>query len=269
MFNKSKTEVISIPLEMIRPNPYQPRKSFSDNTIEELACSIKSYGVLQPIIVRKTFGSDYELIAGERRWRAAKIAGLKDIPAMVREGRDNESAVMALIENLQRENLSFMEEAEGYNQLITEHNFTQEELAEKTGKSQSTIANKLRLLRLPTEIKRIISRENLSERHARCLLKIPDENLQLKVIMETVQKGLTVRQTEQMVDKIISSKLNSDNDFKQKARNIKRAYKDIRLFMNSVKQMVQSIKESGLHADYKTEDKGDTYQVIITINKNV
>jgi ParB family chromosome partitioning protein len=151
-----------IDIDSIRPNPYQPRKQFSKGALEELCESIQQYGVIQPINVRKISNSKYELVAGERRLRAAVMAGLKEIPAIVININDNDSAVLALIENLQREDLNYLEEAEGYSNLINEHGLTQEELAQKIGKSQSTVANKIRLLRLPPLVKKILSDNNLT-----------------------------------------------------------------------------------------------------------
>ena len=148
MMGKGKHDIMNVPVECIKPNPYQPRKTFTDESLDELATSIKNYGLLQPIVVRMISKNSFELIAGERRWRAAQLLGLSEIPAIVRESQDSESAVMALVENLQRENLHFLEEAEGYYNLLNEYNMTQEELAQKIGKNQSTIANKMRILKL-------------------------------------------------------------------------------------------------------------------------
>ena len=145
---ESKKDIVYISVDSIRPNPYQPRKRFSKASLDELCESIKQYGVIQPINVRKIGNNHYELVAGERRLRAAIMAGLDKIPAIIIDVNDNDSAILALIENLQREDLNYLEEAEGYNNLIMEHNLTQEELAMRIGKSQSTIANKIRLLRL-------------------------------------------------------------------------------------------------------------------------
>ena len=178
--------IVYIRIENIRPNPYQPRKKFERASLEELCESIKQYGIIQPINVRIS-GSGYELVAGERRLRAAEMAGLREIPAIILDVSDNDSAIMALIENLQREDLTYFEEAEGYQNLLSEHNLTQEELAEKIGKSQSTIANKIRLLRLSPLIKKILIDNSLTERHARALLKLHDEQLQLKVLKRSAK----------------------------------------------------------------------------------
>ena len=192
-----------IPIDLIRPNPYQPRKKFDQSSMDELCKSIKQYGVIQPINVRKISNTHYELVAGERRLRATAMSGQKEIPAIIVDVGEDDSAVMALIENLQRENLGYMEEAEGYLNLIKEHGLTQEELAQKIGKSQSTIANKIRLLRLPPMVKKILADNGLTERHARALLKLNDEQLQLKVLQKVVEKGLNVRKTEELVQKVI------------------------------------------------------------------
>ena len=200
---RTNLNIVSIPLDEIQPNIYQPRKDFNDNSLDDLTNSIKSYGVLQPIVVRRSGRSGYEIIAGERRWRACKRAGLKEIPAIIKDARDSDTAILALIENIQREDLNFIEEAEGFRQLIHECGVTQEQLALKLGKSQSTIANKMRILRLSPEILSIISQEKLSERHARSLLRLPDDNLQRQVIKQVVEKGLSVRQTEDLIEQII------------------------------------------------------------------
>ena len=170
----TQPEFKNIPVSMIKPNPYQPRKDFNKKSLEELSQSIRSFGVLQPISVREIKAGSYELIAGERRLRATEMAEINDIPAIVVEFKDKEAAFLALIENLQRDDLNFMEEAEGYSNLIEDHGFTQQEIASKMGKSQSTIANKLRLLKLPEDIKKILLENDFTERHGRALLKNDD-----------------------------------------------------------------------------------------------
>lgn len=262
---KSALNIINIPLEEIKPNAYQPRKEFDDESLNDLTNSIKSYGVLQPIVVRRSGKNGYEIIAGERRWRASQKAGLKEIPAIIRDAGDSETAIMALIENLQRENLSFLEEAEGYRQLMQDYGFTQEQLAYKLGKSQSTIANKMRILKMPPEIVKIISREKLSERHARALLKLPDEKLQMQALKQIIDKGLNVRQTEELVDRLIEGIENEKE--KEKKKSFKIAIKDVRIFVNSVKKLVKNIKETGINAGYKEIDKGDFIEVVVQIPK--
>ncbi|MGB9976605.1 nucleoid occlusion protein [Thermovenabulum sp.] len=264
MWGEKKNEIVNIPVDAIKPNPYQPRKNFDDDSLKDLTESIKNYGVLQPIIVRRIGKTNYELIAGERRWRASKIAGLKEIPAIIRDAKETETAIMALIENLQRENLNFIEEAEGYRLLMEEHGLTQEQLAMRIGKSQSTIANKIRLLKIPPDILKIISQENLTERHARALLKLPEEEMQREVIKKVVEKSLNVRQTEELVESYITKQKQKE---KNKKKNLKIAIKDIRIFVNSIKKLVSNIKDTGLSAEYKEYDKGDYIELVVQIPK--
>lgn len=253
-------------IDNIRPNPYQPRKQFNKISLEELCESIKQYGVIQPINVRKLSSSMYELVAGERRLRAATMAGLKEIPAIIIDINDNDSAVMALIENLQREDLSYMEEAEGYNNLISDHGFTQEVLASKIGKSQSTIANKIRLLKLPPLVKKILADNSLTERHARALLKLHDEQLQLKVLKNVCEKGLNVKRTEDLVERAIDRLTKQENDKKSKGKFTK-AIKDIRIFVNTIKQAIELMKKSGVDAKAAQFDRGSYVEFIVRIPK--
>ena len=254
-------------IDSVRPNPYQPRKQFSKGALEELCESIKEYGVIQPINVRKISINHYELVAGERRLRAATMAGLKEIPAIIINVNDNDSAVMALIENLQREDLSYMEEAEGYNNLINDHGFTQEELAQKIGKSQSTIANKIRLLRLPPMVKKMLSDNSLTERHARALLKLHDEQLQLKVLKHVCEKGLNVKRTEELVERAIEKFTRKEKEGVPE-RKFTRAIKDIRIFINTIRQAIDLMKKSGVNAKAAQIDRGEYVEFIIRIPKS-
>lgn len=254
-------------IDCVRPNPYQPRKQFSKGALEELCESIKQYGVIQPINVRKISNNNYELVAGERRLRAALMAGLKEIPAIIVNINDNDSAVIALIENLQREDLNYMEEAEGYNNLINDHGLTQEELAQKIGKSQSTIANKIRLLRLPPMVKKILSDNNLTERHARALLKLHDEQLQLKVLKHVCERGLNVKKTEELVERAIEKYTRQDKE-KVADKKFTRAIKDIRIFVNTIRQAIDLMKKSGVNAKAAQIDRGEFVEFIIRIPKN-
>lgn len=254
-------------IDCVRPNPYQPRKQFNKGALEELCESIKQYGVIQPINVRKISSNYYELVAGERRLRAAIMAGLTEIPAIVVNINDNDSAVIALIENLQREDLTYMEEAEGYNNLINEHGFTQEELAQKIGKSQSTIANKIRLLRLSPMVKKILSDNSLTERHARALLKLHDEQLQLKVLKLVCEKGLNVKRTEELVEKAIEKYTRQEREHVPE-RKFTKAIKDIRIFVNTIRQAIDLMKKSGVNAKAAQIDRGEYVEFIIRIPKN-
>lgn len=264
--NDEKGKIINIPIDKIKPNPYQPRKTFDKSALEELSISIRQYGILQPINVRKIGASSYELVAGERRLRASQIAEMKEIPAIIVDMNDNDSAVVALIENLQREDLSFMEEAEGYFHLISEHGFTQDELAMKVGKNQSTIANKMRLLKLPPLVKKMIYDHNLTERHARALLKLPDEQLQLKVLKQVCEKGLNVKRTEELIEKMIE-KYTGVKDKTSKKKQIS-AFRDIRIFTNTLKQAVDMMKNAGVHAKVTQNDHGEYVEYIVRIPKS-
>ncbi|QQE74452.1 ParB/RepB/Spo0J family partition protein [Brevibacillus composti] len=194
---EEEEHVSEIQVSDIRPNPYQPRKEFDPTAIEELAQSIQEHGIIQPLIVRKSI-KGYELVAGERRLRAAKSLGLKKVPAVVKDYTDQQLMEIALIENLQRENLNPLEEAEAYEKLLSHHSYTQEQLSKKVGKSRPHVANMLRLLQLPESIRKMVSAAQLSMGHARALLSVEKEPLQLQLAQEVVKKGLSVRQLEEL-----------------------------------------------------------------------
>lgn len=255
-------EVRQIPLQLIVPSPYQPRTIFDDDKIEELCQTIKTHGLIQPIVVR--FREDkYELIAGERRFRAAKKLGYETIPGIIREFNDSQAASIALIENLQREGLTAIEEAVAYQQLIDLHHLTQESLAQRLGKGQSTIANKLRLLHLPEEAKHQLMQRTITERHARALLALGDEELQIKLLQEIVEKELNVKQTEARVKNILDS---LSQDEKPKPRRVSFS-KDVRLALNTIRQSVDMVVKSGLNIDTEESDHEGFYQVTIRIPK--
>ncbi len=251
-----------IPVDLILPNVYQPRKYFDEESLEGLAQSINAYGVIQPLSVRKLGENKYELVAGERRLKAAKKAGLTEVPVIIVDISDKQSAAIALLENLQREDLNFLEEAEAYYNLIKDHSYTQEKLAEVIGKKQSTIANKIRLLKLDNEIRNILLDNGLTERHARALLKLPTVELQKKVLKDVVKRNLNVKKTEELIsrelDKIINRKTK-----KSKAKKIKGIFSP-KVYINTVKQIFDKY---GLNANYKSQDFDDRIQIIITIPK--
>lgn len=257
-------KVMEIPIEKIVPNPYQPRRVFSQAALEELSNSIKSYGILQPITVRDINGN-YELVAGERRFRAAKLANLEFVPAIINNMTDESSAVLALLENLQREDLNFIEEAMGYENLIKEHSFTQQQLAGKLGKNQSTIANKLRILRLPTDIKIKLVEHGLTERHARALLKLPEESLMRDVLDKVIKSDLNVKKTEKLIADILEE-LKNPKDSDDKKQNVK-GIMGMRIYLNTIKQAYEAITNTGLEAKYKEVDKGDHIEVVVRIPK--
>lgn len=255
--------VIYIPIEQIYPNPFQPRRFFEQHALNELSASIRSVGVLQPISVRRGYDNGYELIAGERRLRASKLAGLSHIPAIVYDISDTQSAVIALLENLQRSDLSYMEEAEGYQRLIVYHNMTQEEIAEKVGKNQSTIANKIRLLKLPDSVKRLLAEKHLTERHARALLKLSDEKQQLKVIEQVTKNNLNVSQTEDL----ISVLLDGETVGRKKKKRFFAGFKSVQIVVNTIRQSIFMIKDAGMDATLKERIYDDYAEYTIRIKR--
>jgi ParB family chromosome partitioning protein len=261
---KIDREVKNIPIELIRPNTYQPRKQFNQESLDELTESIKTYGILQPLSVRPNGDTYYELIAGERRLRAAEMAGLKDVPAIVIDATDRDSAALALIENLQREDLNYIEEAEGYENLIKDHNYTQEQLALIIGKKQSTIANKLRILRLPDSIKQKLIEYNLTERHARALLKLPDEKSQASMIEKIKEKGYTVKKTEEMIEIELSKLEEKDSEEDKRNQKIKGAIMNARIYINTIKNVME---KNGINAQYSFADKDQYIEVMVKIPK--
>lgn len=254
-----------IPVDCIRPNPYQPRRVFSEESINELAHSIKQYGLLQPIAVRKQGSNYYEIIAGERRWRAVCRAGYTHIKAVVQPALDEDSAVIALIENLQRENLHFFEEAEGYLSLMREHGLTQEELARRLGKNQSTVANKMRILKLPASVKEQITQYKLSERHARALLRLHNEQAQLHLIKDIKQKNLSVKLTEELVERTLSKLYGEEPD--QSGQNVICIMRDYRIYLNTIKKALSRIKKSGVKVSYQASESKDKVSISIELAK--
>jgi len=253
-------EVKNIPVQDIDPSPYQPRTLFDDERLDELCRTIRTHGVIQPVVVRLR-NNRYELIAGERRLRAVKKLGMDTIPAIIREFNDSQSASIALIENLQRENLTAIEEAAAFQQLIELQNLTQESLAQRLGKSQSTVANKIRLLQLCEPVKAALLERKITERHARAMLLLETEELQVKVLEEVIEKELNVKQTEARIQ-FIKELAN------QRKKNKRVSYtKDVRLALNTIRQSVQMVATSGLHINTTEQDHEDHYEIVIKIPK--
>lgn len=262
-------EVARIPIDAIRPNPYQPRRVFAQDALEELCASIKQYGLLQPISVRKLGNDSFELIAGERRLRACRMAGMKFIDAIIFSTYEQDSAVIAMMENLQRENLHYMEEAEGYQNLIRDHGLSQDELARRLGKNQSTIANKMRILKLPMAVKRMLLQYSLTERHARALLRLHDEEMQMHVIQIIVQQNLNVKATEDLVERTISRMYGIEKEEEEQSRTrpskISGFVRDTRLFVNSLRTVVQQMADAGLNPKLESRDKEEGMEIKIWI----
>lgn len=253
-------EIQEIPIVNITPNRYQPRTVFDDARIDELALTIRTHGLIQPIVVRQYEDDKYEIIAGERRFRAATKLGWEKVPAIIKNLNDTETASVALIENLQREELTAIEEAVAYQKLIELHNLTQEALAQRLGKGQSTIANKLRLLKLPEEIKSALLEKAL-QNVMRALIPLKNEELQLKVLQEIVEKQLNVKQTEERIAKLLE-----EAKPKRKAKQ-KAVSRDTRIAMNTIRQSLQMVTESGLNVNSEEEEFDEYYQITIKIPK--
>ena len=252
-------EIVYVPQSEVRANPFQPRKTFHEESLQELAASIREFGILQPLIARKT-AEGLELIAGERRLRASKLAGLEMVPVIVRAISDKEMAELAMIENLQREDLHFLEEAEGYHQLIMQFDLTQEVMAKRVGKNQSTIANKLRLLKLEPDVLANLREYNLTERHARALLKLDSPELQRQTVQMIKEKGMNVRETEMAIEEIIDT-ISREKMPDKPRRNVIRLIKDVRIFINTINNIASDMKKVGLPVIMK-QDQDEEYITI-------
>lgn len=251
--------VQELPLTELVANQFQPRTVFDGDRIEELAVTIEEHGLLQPIVVRKQ-GTGYEIIAGERRYRAVRSLGWETIPAIVKEMTDETSASLALIENLQREDLTPIEEAEAYERLLALQDITQEVLARKLGRSQSTIANKLRLLRLPTDVREALKQRTITERHARALLPLKDEALQVTVLAEILEREWNVKETERRVERLMTPQPPKKKRHKSFAR-------DTRIALNTLRDSVDMIEQTGLTIEKEEVDCEEYVEVRIRIVK--
>ncbi len=254
-------EIRKIPIDQIVPNRFQPRSVFDDEKIEELSRTIHIHGIIQPIVVREFEKDQFEIIAGERRWRAMKKLGWDVVPAIIKNLSDTETASVALIENLQREELSPIEEAIAYGKLLELHNLTQEALAQRLGKGQSTVANKLRLLKLPQPIQDALLNKQITERHARALIPLKDPDKQVKLLEEVIEKNLNVKQTEERVIRLLESKA-------QKPKPKRKAFsKDMRIAVNTIRQSLSMVTDSGINLDAEEEEFDEFYQFTIRIPK--
>lgn len=262
-------EVIKLPIDQIVPNRFQPRTIFDDEKIEELSRTIHTHGVIQPIVVRKTSENQYEIIAGERRYRAMKKLQWTEVPAIVRNLTDKETASIALIENLQREELTAIEEAVAYQKLLELHELTQEALAQRLGKGQSTVANKLRLLRLPDEVQQAILKRKISERHARALIAIKDQPLQLEILQLAMDNDWNVRQLEEQIQAILHPVTDEQEEtIPKKAKPKRKAIsKDVRIALNTIKQSLTMVTKSGITVKTEEEDTEEYYQITVKIPK--
>ena len=255
------TQVLWLPVEAIAPNPAQPRRDFDPVPLSELADSIRRHGILQPLSVRRT-EAGWELVAGERRLRAAKLAGLSSVPCLRVEAEADESALLALIENIQRRDLHYLEEAAAIAAYLRRSGATQEEAAARLGRSPSALANKLRLLRLSPDCRRMLVEHGLSERHARCLLRLEGEEDRMSALRYIVDHQLTVAQAEQYVERRLIA-LQSTPPARRKAFILK----DVRLFLNSLDRGLRLVREAGVDARTERTDTEDAIFLTIRIPK--
>lgn len=250
----------------ISRNPNQPRRYFDPEAIATLAESIRQYGVLNPLTVRRTAGGGYELVAGERRLRAARVAGLTDVPCLLINADGEDSSVIALVENLQRRDLDFFEEANGFKRLIDQFGLTQEEAARKVGKTQSAVANKLRLLRLSQQNMELIRRNNLTERHARALLRLSEEADRINVTNYIIEHELNVSRTEEYIDEFLKAKEKPEPLPEQDSgRHVVRLFKDVRFFLNTLNRAVGVMVDSGIGATVQQQESDDGLTLTISI----
>lgn len=256
----------SIPISCIKPNPNQPRLDIDMDALSELAASIENYGLMQPITVRQVVPFEYELVAGQRRLAACKMLGMDYIPATIMRVSEADSAVLALVENIQREDLNYIEEAEAFVSVISEYGLTQDELAEKLGKTQSTVANKIRILKLPVKVRAMLCEYGLTERHARALLKLPDEKTQLEVVSEVIKRGLNVANTEALIERRLK-KLRSESPDTKKPGHLPHTFRDIRIFSNTIRKAVELMNKSGVKATTKRSENDNYIEYTIKIPK--
>lgn len=257
---KTENKILSIPQGDILPNPNQPRRRFDYDELEGLAQSIRANGILQPLLVRTLENGKYELIAGERRLRAARLIGLTKVPCIINDISESDSAVFAVIENLQRQNLDYFEEAEALALLISDYRMSQEELCKKLGKAQSTLSNKLRLLKLNEEMRYKISRAGLSERHARALLSLTDEVQRARALSIIIDRHLTVSESESLIEQMLRKN-------EAPKRQILKGFKDIRIFINTLNNAVDAIRRAGIDADSVKTETDEYVEYIVRIPK--
>lgn len=255
----SAGQVLLIPNEKIYPNPHQPRRVFDQGELVNLAISIRMNGILQPITVRET-GKGYELVSGERRLRASRLAGMIVVPCIVIDVNEFKSAVFSLIENIQRQNLGYFEEALGIENLLNEFAISQDEAAKKLGKAPSTVSNKLRLLNLPKKAQELLMQHNLSERHARALLRLKEEDI-IWVLEKIIEKKLNITQTEKFIEEVRSN--SSENK-----RQTRRMFSDVKIFVKTIDNAVRTMKNAGIQARLKRKDTGSSYIYEIEIPKS-
>lgn len=259
----ARAGIVEIPVEEIDPNPNQPRRRFFDEELNELSSSIAAYGILNPISVRLYYGR-YEVIAGERRLRAAKLAGLRSVPCIVLDVDMEQSSLLAMVENLQRQDLDFLEEAAGMANVMRMFAISQEELARKLGRSQSAVANKLRLLKLPEDVRATLREKGLTERHGRALLRLETPEEQRTALSVIVARGCNVAQTDSYIDRLLQEKQRKKEPGQHKSFILK----DVRVFLNTLSRSIDMMKQGGIEAGMDKKETDDAFIVTISIPKN-
>ena len=263
---KTRTKFMNIGTDKINPNPAQPRRKFDEAKLYELAESIRQNGILQPIIVRSRDGGRFEIVAGERRFRAAKLVGLKELPCIIRNYSDEQAYILSVIENIQRNDLNFFEEAASYEKLIRDYGLTQEELAQKLGRTQSAVANKLRLLKIEDSLRPLFEENNLTERHARCVLRLPDTASREKAVKEIIGGNLNVAQTEALILSMCGENKKKE---KQEIKGVRynKLFKDMRIFSGTINKTIEVIKKTGIPVVSNKKETDSFIEYIIRIEK--
>lgn len=257
---KNGGSVLLIPVDSIIPNPNQPRKTFNQSELEGLASSIKYNGIIQPLVIRRSEDDKFELISGERRLRAAKIVGLDTVPCVLMSACDEQSALYAIIENIQRDNLNFFEEAESILKLSTVYSLSQQEIAKKLGKSQSSLSNKMRLLKLSPELRAVIIENALTERHARALLRLDNDVDRLKALLYIIERKLNVSDTDRYIDNLMKPLcVKSEPKFKK--------LKDVKIFINTINHAVDTMRKAGIQAVSTEHETCEYYEYVVRIPK--
>ena len=257
---KTSGSILLIPIDQIIPNPSQPRKTFNQNELEALASSVKNNGIIQPLVIRKNNEGKFELISGERRLRAAGMVGLETVPCVLMSVSDSDSALFAIIENIQRDNLNFFEEAESIYKLMTEFNLKQDEIAKRLGKSQSYFSNKIRLLKLPEDIRAVILENSLTERHARALLKLTNDVDRFKALLYIIENNLNVNDSDKYIESLL-------NPVHSKSKPKFKKLKDIKIFINTINHAVDTMRKAGISVDSEKHETSECLEYIIRIEK--
>lgn len=262
-----QVHVDEIEISRIERSPYQARSQFDERELSDLAQSIENYGVIQPIVVRPVEEGKYQIVAGERRYRASALLGRRTIPAIVQKMDDERAAAVSLIENLQRRELNYFEEAIAYSVLLEGFGLTQDELARRIGKSQSAIANKLRLLKLPEPVRDLISPEIITERHARSLLKLSAPEMQMEILRQIYERDLNVKETEALVDELSHNNIPRESGVREGGQNVSMIIKDARIFINTIKETVRRARQTGVDISMTERSGEEEYELVIKVRK--